>query len=324
MPDVFLGEFGIDVEPPFISNRSPANLATGVLRNTDISFDVKDVGGSGVSLSSLDVVVDGANAILAGVFQPGFSGTITPIVDGYAVVINPNTDFPFSYLVSVSVDATDIGPVPNVMTTDSWSFTSLDDNIAPVINNLFPADLSINIPLGSFVSFDIVDLDSPVPQSTINLTLNGADAILGGIAQPGFAASFVPILGGFSVSVNPATDFALNLLVTAVASGTDSALVPNLASASWSFTTIVDNTAPVVTNNAPTGTLVSRAAHIRFDLTDPGIHGVDLPSVVVIVNGQNAYASGVSQTGTLRSSHPSQAASTSTSQLPLTGLWVSR
>jgi len=130
MPDVFLGEFNTDILPPAVSNRFPADGAVGVARNVVISFDVTDVSGSGVDLATLNVLVNGVAAITAGVFQTGFTGAITPITDGYNVTVDRIVNFPLDEEVTVTVDASDLAPIPNDMPTDTWDFHTTEGIIA--------------------------------------------------------------------------------------------------------------------------------------------------------------------------------------------------
>lgn len=297
MPDIFLGEFGTDTNPPVVNTRSPANLATGVLRTANISFNVVDVGGSGVALASISVTVNGVPAVTGGLFQAGFTGTTTPITDGYAVFINPTVNFTYGATKTVVVNAYDLSPIVNIVAPDTWSFTVELDTTPPVFNNLFPANLATGVAFNTNFSFDIADADSPVPQVSINLTLNAANVIVNGVASLGYAVVFTPITGGFTVTVNPAVDLAVNLVVNLAASAKDSASPQNSANAAWSFTTISDTSPPEVSNYAPTGSLVSRTAHITFDLTDPGVEGVNINSVDVIVNGVTAFSLNSPQNG---------------------------
>lgn len=89
-----------ELNPPFISNESPARSASSVLSTVPISFRVTDASDqvdSGVDISTLQVQVEDGlgsgyvNAILAGSFVGGFTGSITNLGGGlsYDVSINP-------------------------------------------------------------------------------------------------------------------------------------------------------------------------------------------------------------------------------------------
>jgi hypothetical protein len=58
------------------------------------------------------------------------SGVVTPAITGtqadYTLTYNPTTDFDYGQVVDVTVDASDLNGTPNVMTTDSYSFTTLE------------------------------------------------------------------------------------------------------------------------------------------------------------------------------------------------------
>lgn len=100
---------GADTDPPVMSNRVPDNGDVDVPRNTNIAFRVTDVG-SGVASSSLNVTVSGVPAITGGVFQAGFNGPaslITPVTDGFDVVIDPTSLLVNFNTVTVAVTVND-------------------------------------------------------------------------------------------------------------------------------------------------------------------------------------------------------------------------
>lgn len=138
MADVYIGSYVVDTTPPVVSNPFPAPAAISVAPSTNISFDITDVGGDGVDLATLVVYIDATLAISGGVFQAGFTGSITPIVDGYTVVIDPTSNFDYEQSVTVTVDAADLSPVPHVMTTYVWSFLTAAPAVIPQGCPLYP------------------------------------------------------------------------------------------------------------------------------------------------------------------------------------------
>lgn len=124
MADVFIGEEALDTGLPFVTNRFPTPGATDVPVDTNVSFTVlDDAPGAGVDQNTIDVDIQGVPAIVNGVFQAGFTGSITPNGNGFDVVVNPDVDFPGSTLVTVDVYAEDLAVPPNSV-TDSWNFTT--------------------------------------------------------------------------------------------------------------------------------------------------------------------------------------------------------
>ena len=119
--DTWFFDIGLDDNaPPFVTNRVPAPSTTLADLGSNIAFDILDLA-AGVDLTSLVVVIDvngsPTTAINAGAFQPGFSGTIVAIANGYTVTIDPDTDFAESQTITISIDAQDLALIPNVMTT---------------------------------------------------------------------------------------------------------------------------------------------------------------------------------------------------------------
>jgi hypothetical protein len=100
-----------DTTPPYATNRSPAPGATGVAVNTLITLQVRDAG-VGVDQSTITMTMDGSPV------TPSISGNTA----AYTLSYNPTLNFNYNQMVSVEVDASDLNG--NVMTTDSYSFTT--------------------------------------------------------------------------------------------------------------------------------------------------------------------------------------------------------
>ena len=95
---------------PVVSNISPApgvrGLPVGPGVSSDLAFSVSSV--SGVDLSSVTVLVDGAAAVTAGVGVGIYStSTITPVSGGYDVVVKSSTSYVDGRIVHVDVSCTD-------------------------------------------------------------------------------------------------------------------------------------------------------------------------------------------------------------------------
>ncbi|MFA6198500.1 MAG: FG-GAP-like repeat-containing protein [Patescibacteria group bacterium] len=109
-----------DTVSPTVASISPARDATSVAKDANVSFSLDD-DIWGIDSDTLDVSVDNKNAIVDGVWQPGFSGSITSDGDrGYAVIINPGTDFLYGRTIGVTLRIADHN---DNIKTDSWSFT---------------------------------------------------------------------------------------------------------------------------------------------------------------------------------------------------------
>lgn len=147
-----------DYAGPTISAQAPTG--TGVLRTADVYFEVDDeAGGSGVDLTSLAVDVGGENAIIAGSFQPGWSGTITADGSGgFDVTIDKATDHGSFATVQVDVSVSDLDANP---ATDNWSF-QVEDYLGPEVIPVNPTHGESEVSITSNISVRVQDEDEAV------------------------------------------------------------------------------------------------------------------------------------------------------------------
>lgn len=79
-----------DVRAPAFLNLSPADGEEGVSVDAHISFDVIDHGDGAVDAASLGVVINGISAMEEGEFRSGFGGSVSPLGNGFHVVVIPD------------------------------------------------------------------------------------------------------------------------------------------------------------------------------------------------------------------------------------------
>jgi hypothetical protein len=166
------------------------------------------------------------------------------------------------------------------------------DVTPPAVSNLLPLSGATGVPKSSNVEFDITDTEAGVDTGSVVVVVDGNTAYDGGAGgfQAGYitGSSFADIGGGTRRMVIDGPDFSSFVTIVVTVDGQDLASLPNvMAQFSWSFET-VDDTAPAVTNNAPTGSSELVSVLIEFDLSDAGV-GVDIETVVVTVGGVEAY-----------------------------------
>ena len=197
MPEIFLGELLTDLDPPYIANRFPANLAIAVATNSDVSFDVIDVGGAGVDLDSLNVTFNGSPVITAGVLLPGFAGSITPTLDGYFVSINLVTELFVPYVVNQ-------GPTGNLQ------------------------------PLDTHIVFDIKD-DGPltIDPSSIVIKVQGVSVYAAMAPLVGYLVVVTPIVNGYHFDLTAPVPWRRGVFTVVTVDADDTANV--MPTASWSF-----------------------------------------------------------------------------------------
>ena len=141
-----------DDSSPFVQSLEPANGETGVLVNSSIYFDVKDSGGAGVNLSTIEVNVNGSvyNYLDVGVFS-SFS-----IDYGYGITINPPNDFNFGATINLEISAEDLAIPPNTLMETS-SFECDITNTPPTVEDFLiqtEEDVAIVVPFAQHSNDD--------------------------------------------------------------------------------------------------------------------------------------------------------------------------
>ncbi|MFH1714026.1 MAG: fibronectin type III domain-containing protein [Candidatus Nealsonbacteria bacterium] len=109
-----------DTTWPTISGHSPAEGASVIEPNTNISVSISD-SESGVDVSTIVMTVEGA------VVSPDLSGSPS----SYTLIYDPSVNFNYDQVVDVTVDASDLASTPNVMPQDSYSFTIKSEPVEP-------------------------------------------------------------------------------------------------------------------------------------------------------------------------------------------------
>lgn len=122
-----------DTNAPTLVNESPTG--SGVSQSANISFELHD-DGSGVDSGTLTVVVDGDAAIVNGVFQPPWTGTIVAnLFNGYDVTINaPGGGWPSYDIIDVEISVDDVAANHADL---AWSF-SVEDVLGPRVIPVAP------------------------------------------------------------------------------------------------------------------------------------------------------------------------------------------
>ena len=274
----------LDATAPAITNNAPTG--TGIVRDSDVEFDITDTM-SGVDTATLDVTVDGLDAIIDGVFQTGFTGSILDMGGGtWHVTIDPDDIFPNYAPVLVNIDVEDVSGNP---VNFFWSFTTEDD-VAPVVSANTPT--GTNVPTSTNIAFDITDDGMGIASSAITVTINGDTALVAGVFQSpydGPGSAITTIAGGRHVVIDPSADLDAFEVYTVDVDAQD--LAGNVMTTfSWFFQTS-DVIGPVLTNNVPTGVDVVIESLVEFDITDIGA-GIDLTTLVVTIGGVSAYDGG--------------------------------
>ena len=141
-----------DSAGPRVRNLIPADQATGFAVNGSIQFDLEDFE-SDVNIDSLVVYVNNVQML------SGDNATIQTFrlenQKGYTVRITPNEPWLYGDLIPVAIFVEDVAVSRN-RTFFTYSFTT-EESLAPRMINVRPLVCSIDIPVGTDVSVDVID-----------------------------------------------------------------------------------------------------------------------------------------------------------------------
>jgi hypothetical protein len=156
------------------------------------------------------------------------------------------------------------------------------DDVAPVVSQMTPADGATGVALNAGVFFILTDDKTGVDQSSVTVTVDGADVTqqLDFYGDPSTYRVLATLPGSLPASSTVVVEVTVS----------DRASPPNQRVRSWSFetgeVTIVDTTPPQFTVMTPSdgATDVAVDAQVRVQLSDGGM-GVDIGSIAFTVDG---------------------------------------
>jgi hypothetical protein len=286
----------IETTYPVISEIAPANGSLDNAPNTPIFFQITDQG-SGVLPATLivslnitqNMIITGENAILLGVIQPGYTGSITTLGTTLDVFLTRTVEFDSNAAVTVAIQGQNEANVVN----GSFQFEILDVS-PPTLSNFIPAKDSVNISESSTVSLTISDNNgSGINLSTLNVTLNGTYAIRNGIKQFPFLLPSSQILLSPSPAniqtailvLNATDDFPAAQFVQVYVSAKDSR--SNQTNLHYSFR-VRDNKPPQIVNMLPGDGYVNilPTTPITFSIVEEyDGYAVDFTNLTIQVDG---------------------------------------
>lgn len=255
MPD----SIGIDVmvdapnAAPTVTARTPAPNATGVgVGTTATATFSEDV--LGVSSSSF-TLFQGATPITATVAYSTITreATLTP-----SAMLLPNT----IYTANLNSQITDLSGAQ--LTATNWTFTTGTDTLAPSVTARTPMPNATAVPLTSTVTAQFNEPVMSVSGSTFTVE-NGGTPIAGTVMYTAGTrtATFTP------TSPLPGNTLLTATLTSGITDTSGNALTG--APVTWTFTTIADTVAPMVTTRTPASgaTMVSPGTAIVATFDEP-------------------------------------------------------
>jgi hypothetical protein len=260
---------GPDQVAPFTINHNPARGATNVPLDTEIMVEVRDAD-PGVDSSRITMAV---NSVIV---KP----QITGIPSAYTLRYKPAAPFRDNQTVQVRINARDLAALPNVMSEDIYSFTTVRDSLPPFTLDHFPARNATNVPPDAKIEVRMRDLLTGVNQDSIVLRLNGQRVNYN-------------ITGdklNYLVSYKPQINFQLNEIVNVQIDAADLASTPNRMTDIYIFSVVAsvkDTIPPFATGHLPAkgATNVPLDTEIRVEVRDE-LAGVDRNSLTMQVDGQ--------------------------------------
>ncbi len=139
-----------------------------------------------VNLSSVNIWINGAPAVVNGVGQPAFPTAITTVSLGYRFVIG-HPDFTLGSTVYVRAAAQDTSDWQSQM-DEVYQF-GIGTDTDPIVANQDPSPGSINVNKDAPISFDVYDLETDVVPESIMVWVRGLLVYDGSIGE--FAAGWV-------------------------------------------------------------------------------------------------------------------------------------
>ena len=278
------GDIGIDVmfdapnAPPTVTARSPLPNATGVGVGTTVTaMFSEDV--TGVTTSSF-TLFQGATPVTATVMYSTITreATLTP-----SAMLLPNT----TYTANLTAAITDLGAAQ--LTATNWSFTTGTDTLAPSVIARTPAPNATGVALTSTVTAQFNEPVMGVSGTTFTVE-NAGTPIPGTVTYTA---------GTRTATFTPTGSLPGNTLLTAtLTSGITDTSSNALTGApvTWTFTTIADTTAPMLSMRTPGSgaTMVSPGTTIIATFDEP-VQNVTTTTFTV--------NDGAAVTGTLASSN---------------------
>lgn len=149
---------------PLISDLAPPDGSIDVALLPTISFNATDTTGA-IDPLSIQLVVAGVPAVVDGIIQAGFTGSIDEIVDGYGVEVVPDAELSGSLSVSVYAEVSDtLGNTAS----ETWAFVTEGTGIAAVF--LMRARKTIDDSFVNWITPDPNDPFNEAPFPAVELT----------------------------------------------------------------------------------------------------------------------------------------------------------
>jgi PKD repeat protein/methionine-rich copper-binding protein CopC len=257
-----------DTTPPTVTNKTPANGATGVVVTTDVTATFsEDV--TGISATTFTLYAPDQSVVPASLtYTPG---NLTATLDPSISLASDTT-----YTAILTNAITDLAGNPLAQTAWSFHTATAPDTTPPTVTTKSPADGATGVALGSVVS------------ATFSENVTGVDSASFTLAGPGgnVNATVGYSSGTLTASLDPFNDLAADTTYTATLTSAITDIAGNhLSTVTWSFHTAApppDTNPPTVTGTSPVNnaTGVSTSANITATFSE-SVTGVSATTFTV-------------------------------------------
>jgi len=234
---------GPDVTAPTVTSTVPANTATGVSTNSNVTATFSEAMDPLTITTTTFTVKQGATTIAGTVTYAGLTAVFTPTTAFAAATL---------YTATITTGAKDLAGIA-LAANYVWTFTTGagPDTTRPTVTLTVPANLATGIATNTNVSATFSEAMNPLTITTLTFTLaKGATAVAGTVTYAGLTAVF-----------NPTTDLAVSTTYTATITTGAKDLAGNTLAVNkvWTFITspAPDTTRPTVTVTVPADTAVA-------------------------------------------------------------------
>jgi len=286
----YLGHTPPDLYPPLRWGSIPADDSTNVAIDADIQLFLSD-NGTGVDLASIVMTVEGFTVFNGSSPASYPHTTVTGDASDYLLSYNPPEDFGYSQQVEITVTAQDLANPPNIMATETYSFTTIPDTEPPYVADQNPSNGAENIPVNSNISFHIKDDETGVDVSSVIISVEDETVYDG--ANPA-AFPHTSVTGNqfdYTFTHNPPGNFGYSQQIEIVVNALDLAHNPNILPIHhFSFITEPDLVAPLTSGHQPAkgSTNVASDTEISMHILDNET-GVNIQSILMTVEGETVF-----------------------------------
>ena len=296
----FTTESTSDVTPPTVLSTVPANAATNVLVNANITASFSETMNAATLTTSTFTLRQGGTPVLGAVTHAGTTATF-----------DPTSDLAFNtvYTATITTGATDLAG-NGLATQYVWTFTTAQgpDVTRPTVVAVVPASGAIDVALGTNVTATFSEPMNPASISGSSFVLmQGAMHVNGTVSYAGNTLTF-----------NPSADLASGSVFTAtIFTSTEDLAGNDLATDFvWSFTTETppDVTPPTVVSTVPANAALGVAldANVTATFSEAMSSGSISTSTFTLTDGVTPVAGIVTYAGGTASFDPASDLDSST------------